>query len=159
MGLSLWQHLTGHQKVKTNILPVLPKSSESRYLTKQLYLYHTVFNTNELSRLQESEIIQLVPCFFLFLKKKGFSVNLMPPLSQTQCSFLYHSQNLWCFLISSPLSKPVRGCLGIGQLRRGKILPVLNVFKDRRRSDPAKEMRSHSFPVSNSETCRCGLPA
>lgn len=45
-------------------------------LTRQLYLYHTVFNTNELSRLQESEIIQLVPCFFLFLKKKGFQLIL-----------------------------------------------------------------------------------
>lgn len=146
MGLSLWQHLTGRQKVKTNILPVLPKSSESQYLTKQLYLYHIVFSSKELYRLQESEILQLVPYFFLFLKKEMFSLNLTLPVSRTQCSFLHHSQNLLCFLIPSTLSKPVRGCLGTEQFRRGKILPVLNVFKDRKRSDPAQEGKWYHIP-------------
>lgn len=71
MGLSLWQHLTGRQKVKTNILPVLPKYNESQYLTKQLYLYHTVFNSNELCRLQESERVSLSPAIY-FLKEERF---------------------------------------------------------------------------------------
>lgn len=111
MGLSLWQHLTDRQKVKTNILPVLPKSNESQYLTKQLYLYHTVFNTNELYRLQEWEIFQLVPCFFLFLKKEMFFTSSYSSyISNLECSFLHHSQNLLFSLIcSTQTSKRVFG--------------------------------------------------
>lgn len=160
MGLSLWQHLTGRQKVKTNILPVLPKSNESQYLTKQLYLYHTVFNTNELSNLQEPEIVQLILCFFLFLRKKGFSLNLTPPLSQSVPS----STTLKTFCVFwSPVLYPnqwedIWGQGGWGGEKYRLFWICLRIGKDHILQKRG-EMRSHSFPLSNSETCRCGPPA
>lgn len=161
MGLSLWQHLTGRQKVKTNILPVLPKCSESQYLTKQLYLHHTIFNTNELSSLQESEIFQRVPCFFLFLNKKGFSLNLTPPLSQTQSVPSSTTLKTFC-VFWSPLLCPnqrdgIWGQGSWGSVKYHLFWMCLRIGKDRILQKRVNEICS--FPVSNSATCRCGPPA